>query len=243
MYYKFYRILILTIFCIACISVQNSFSQNLSPELKIHFSNYSDTIIPSNISYDLFEQIFEFLDSKSNIIDYKDCNICKSRAHILCRVIEKHFPEINIYKVWLFADSKRSSKSDYYKYAPNYYLGFENCKFWKYHVAPVLLFNSDTIVIDPATQNKHVKLSEWINDITPDNSKAFLIIKKPVYYLFPEDENNLFADHEKVWDLNNPRLTDTSFTRSINEISGANSGFYNPWIFNFYEYAIRNLIE
>ena len=107
---------------------------------EIIHSKLSDTIESSNVSKEYIDSAFAYCRTEDEIIDYDDCNICKSRAHILARAINKNFPLAVTAKVWLFADCKRSSMAAYYKYKQNVYLELEGkCSKWSYHVAQVIV--------------------------------------------------------------------------------------------------------
>lgn len=208
----------------------------------IIYSPYSDSMINNtNVNTD---SIFNFILSNEHLIDFNDCNICKSRAHILSRVIEKKFEGVNILKVWLIADCKRSSQKEYYRYKQNYYLRLPGkCSNWVYHVAPAALINGDTVVFDPATQNKSVSLKKWAEKLITPGSKAYLIIKENEYYYYPESSDNYFLDETADWNTDEQKMKDEKYLRSIDDILRAKQGYYEPWKFNYYMQELLKLID
>ncbi len=183
----------------------------------------------------MVDSIFRFIVSQNDVIEFEDCNICKSRAHITARAIEKHFEGvtpggITMSKVWLFADCRRKSQRQKYRYKPEVFL--ENtgiCSSWGYHVAPVVITPADTFVIDPATQKSAVTLREWAGKLIPKNGEAFLVIKDKGYFIFPDDENDMFEDEKSVWHDDNENLLDENCSRSIDEVVRASLGLVEPW--------------
>lgn len=211
---------------------------------RIEYSPHSDTIAQSNITTSGIDSVFRYISSYNWLIDFDDCNICKSRAHIISRMIEKKFPDVTIAKAWLIADSKRSSQKEIYRYKPVVYLSYPGkCPNWSYHVAPVIITASDTFVIDPATQNKPVKLNKWAAHVIPNNGKGFLIIKDDRFYIYPEVGDDLFADSLHTWNKNDRSLTDNKYLRAIDETLQAKHGFYEPWKFNYYISLLMELLE
>lgn len=229
---KFHKILIF-IFNISVIYSQ--------PE-PIVYSPYSDSMFNNtNVNADT---IFRFILSNEHLIDFNDCNICKSRAHILSRAIEKKFEGVNILKVWLIADCKRSSQKEYYRYKKNNYLRLPGkCPNWIYHVAPAALINGDTVVFDPATQYKSVSLKKWAEKLIIPGSMAYLIIKEDEYYFYPESRDNYFLDETADWNTDEPKMKDEKYLRSIDEIVRAKQGYYEPWKFNNYMSELLKLID
>ncbi len=218
------------------------FISELYPQTeRIQYSPYSDTLI-NNTSLTA-DSVYSFILSNEHLIDFYDCNICKSRAHIICRAIEKQFPGAVVLKAWLITDSKRLSQKDKYRYKQNVYLKYGSCTNWVYHVAPALLINGDTVVIDPSTQKSAVSLSKWADQIIPAGGKGFMIIKKNTYYLYPESSDDYFLDELAVWDAAEKRMKDEKYLRSIDEILKAKQGFYEPWKFNYYMSELLKLVE
>lgn len=182
--------------------------------------------------------------SNKHLIDLDDCNICKSRAHIISRVIEKYFPTVFPAKVWLVADCKRNSKTEYYKYKPAVFLQSPGkCANWTYHVAPVIITANDTVVIDPSTQSKPVSLSKWAGDIIPKNGAGYLIMKDKQYYIYPQNKHNMLLDTLSNWSADNKDLTDHKFLRSVDETLQAKHKLYEPWKFNYYISELMKLLE
>lgn len=201
----------------------------LSAQVITH-SGYSDTVPVNNITRGMADSVYTFVASQKNVIEFEDCNICKSRAHIMARAIENRFTGVTVGKAWLFADCKRKSQHDKYKYREEVYL--ENtgvCRSWGYHVAPVVITANDTFVIDPATQNSAVTLSDWAGKLVPKNGEGFVVIKRKGYFFFPVDDNNLFEDEQAVWYDAGENLLDESYSRSIDEVTRASLGLVEPW--------------
>lgn len=211
---------------------------------RIEYSQYSDTIPKSSITSSQADSIFNFIVLNRHLIDLDDCNICKSRAHIITRIIEKYFPEVTPAKVWLIADCKRISKTEYYKYKPAVLLQSPGkCTNWVYHVAPVIITPTDTIVIDPSTQTKPVSLSKWAGDIIPQNGAGYVIIKNKQFYIYPQDNNDNLVDTLKVWNTDNKNLTDDKYLRSVDETLQAKHRLFEPWKFNYYVSELMKLLE
>ncbi len=210
----------------------------------MEYSLYSDTIPHTSLSSSQADSIFNFIVSNKHLIDLDDCNICKSRAHIITRIIEKYFPAVIPAKVWLVADCKRSSKTEYYRYKPAVLLNLPGkCTNWVYHVAPVIITANDTIVIDPSTQTKPVSLSKWAGDIIPQNGAGYLIIKDKRYYIYPQNKNDLFLDSVQNWNVNNNNATDDKYLRSVDETLQAKHRLFEPWRFNYYISELMKLLE
>ena len=184
------------------------------------------------------------MHSKSQLIDFDDCNICKSRAHIISRIIEKNFPEVTVSKAWLIADCKRYSQKEAYRYKQEVFLSSPGkCSSWSYHVTPIIITETDTFVIDPATQVKAVKFDKWLGDIIPQNGKGFIVIKDKRFYIYPETGNNYILDNQAVWDKNDPSITDDKYLRSVDEALQAKNGFYEPWRFKYYVSKLMEMLE
>lgn len=234
-YYFIYITLLIFTFYVAPVFSQSG---------HIEYSAHSDTIAASDIIPAKIDSIFNYISSLGALIDFDDCNICKSRAHIISRIIEKKFANVVIAKAWLIADCKRNSQKDIYKYKPQVYLrsGTE-CSSWAYHVAPVIITSLDTFIIDPATQTHAVTISKWAGDIIPANGKGFIVIKDNRFYIYPQNSGDLFEDELHTWDVNNRALTDDKYLRSIDETLQAKHGFYDPWKFNFYVSQLMQMLE
>jgi len=227
-------------FIILLICIPYLYAQNPRTE----YSPYSDTIPQSSLSSSQADSIFNFIISNKHLIDLDDCNICKSRAHIITRIIEKYFPGVTPAKVWLIADCMRISTKEYYKYKPAILLHSPGkCTNWAYHVAPVIITATDTIVIDPSTQSKPVSLSKWAGDIIPNNGSGFLIIKDKKYYIYPQNKDDLMLDTLPNWNSENKNMTDDKYLRSIDETLRAKHTLYEPWKFNYYISELMKLLE
>lgn len=208
------------------------------------FSTLSDTIGTRVIHSQTADSVFSFIKQNGDIIDFDDCNICKSRAHIISRIIEKYFPHVTAGKVWLIADSKRSSAREIYRYKPVVMLrGSGSCDSWIYHVAPVIISGADTIVIDPATQSKPVTLAEWYGDIIQPGGTGFIVIKNSEWYIYPVDRSGYFLDELQRWDESSESLHDAGYLRSIDETLRAKHGFFEPWKFKFYTQKLFDLVK
>jgi hypothetical protein len=210
----------------------------------ITHSALSDTVPVNNITRGMVDSIYKFIVSQSDVIEFEDCNICKSRAHITARAIEKYYTGVTLGKAWLFADCKRQSQREKYRYKPEIYL--ENtgiCNRWGYHVAPILTTPTDTFVIDPATQKSAVTLSTWANKLIPKHGEAFLVIKDKRYFIFPDDENGMFEDEKSIWYDSNENLLDESFSRSIDEVVRASLGLAEPWKMRSRIVKIKKLLD
>ena len=210
----------------------------------ITYSQYCDTIEQNDISHKQIKSLFQFIAENEHVLDYSDCNICKSRAHIITSILENKFKDIKTGKAWLFAFPKLSSKREQYQTKPIIWLRHKNiCSEWGYHVTPIIITPSDTFVIDPATQKKAVKLGKWAASLVPYSGEALLVIKQSKYYIFPDDEYNLFEDEKTIWGDENENLYDEHCSRSIDEIVRAKMGLIEPWKMNELVKKIKKLIE
>lgn len=210
----------------------------------IIYSALSDTVPISTLSSGYIDSAFTYCAQKDDIIDYDNCNICKSRAHILARAIEKNFPDALTAKVWLFADCKRSSMAAEYKYKQNVYLELNGrCSNWSYHVAPIVITGGDTFVIDPATQSSAVKLNVWAQNIIPKGGKGLIVIKSKEYFIYPEDGNNLFDDEKINWLDSEKNTTDDAFARSIDEMTRARLGLIEPWRMKYHVEKLKEMVK
>jgi hypothetical protein len=159
-------------------------------------------------------------------------------------IISKTYPEVKTAKAWLFADCKRSSRKEFYMTHKKEFLsGINGCPQWGFHVAPVLIFAKDTIVIDPSTQKNAVTLSKWVADISA-NTQSFLIIKSNSYYSYPEDEFDLFDDSEPLW---KKRHVFSSLENEIDflaeKLTKAYHTIFDPVKFYNYKNTISKLIS
>lgn len=211
---------------------------------KLIYSTLSDTLAQNNITKAFADSVFKMVASHGDLIEFEDCNICKSRAHIICRVIENHFTGVTTGKAWLFADCKRKSQQEKYRTKQNVYLQNTGvCKLWGYHVAPIIISPGDTFVIDPATQKSAVKLSEWAYKLIPNNGEAYMIVKNKRYFIFPDGTGDLFEDEKSVWEEEKELLSDDEFSRSIDEVVRASLGLIEPWKMNERVEALKKLIN
>lgn len=236
--------IIFTIALIAILIIVNIFfvSQLIAQPKSITKSPYSDSL--NNNTSVKADSIYNFITSNEHLIDFEDCNICKSRAHIMCRAIEKKFAEVKVYKVWLIADSRRISQKEKYRYKQNIYLQLPGiCYNWIYHVAPAALINGDTIVFDPSTKQEPVSLKNWTENLIMPGGTAYLIIKDKDYYFYPESSDNFFLDDVNDWNTGEPKMRDEKCLRSIDDILRAKHGYFEPWKFNYYISELLKLVE
>lgn len=210
---------------------------------QLTMSPFSDTIFINEINPFLADSLFSLSIAQLAFLDYNDCNNCALRAHVMSFVFLKQFPGIKTAKVWLFADSKLSSRRDYYKTHEKRFLkGNIECPQWGFHVAPVLLLENDTIVIDPSTQKNPVKINKWIKDISI-NVSSFIVFKKSVYYSYPEDEHNLFDNTRQEWNL---KYNFSSLQNEVNflahKLTLAYHLVFDPLKFNYFKNMISKSI-
>lgn len=195
---------------------------------RIEYSPLSDTAAISAVSLSAADSVFAWAQQLA-VIDYNDCNICKSRAHILAHIIEKRFANITVSKVWLFAGPKIKSRRSAYRTRPELWLQHKNiCSGWGYHVAPVIVTSGDTLVIDPATQTRAVSLGEWASSLVPSGGEGLVVIKHRRFYIFPDNEKHYFEDEKILW-TDNESLLDESYSRSIDEMTRTSLGIAEPW--------------
>lgn len=214
----------------------------------IEYSPYSDKAAINEIGKEIPDSIFNFVRNELTCIDFEDCNNCDSRAHLISAIIEKKF-NVRVSKVWLFADYKRASQAEKYKYKPDAYLTYgDDCTRWKYHVAPIIFTKHggiiDTIVIDPSTQGAPVSLKNWaLNLITP-NGKVYLVIKNKIYYSFPDDGAGKFEDTKELWvDDENKQLFDIDCSASIDRILTAKYGYWYQWNYRYWQNELQDMLK
>jgi len=205
------------------------------------YSAYSDTIGVNGQAPGVSDSLFSMARGELTFLDFNDCSNCPLRAHVMTFIFSRRNPEIKTGKVWLFCDSKRSSKRDIYKTRKPQYLSYKNiCSNWLFHVAPVIIFGSDTVVIDPSTQSSPVMLKEWVKTIS-DSSLSFLIVKNDKYYSYPKDEYDFFNDILPRW------VNTYSFENEIDAIARKLTIAYNPIFdpvkFQFYRYKLNSIIQ
>ena len=140
------------------------------------------------------EEIFSFFKN-CDLFRWQDANNdCEDRANAICILLDKW--NIPNYKGWIFSG-----------YFLKKNLGsLQNG--WKYHVAALLpVKENDTTeyyIIDPATSQNLITISEWATKITAGET-SFHFIKHGVYYIFP-----IYKIEEKEWhkrDKRNHRWT------------------------------------
>ncbi|RPI13473.1 MAG: hypothetical protein EHM58_18430 [Ignavibacteriae bacterium] len=224
----------------------NSIAQD---SVKLEYSTFSDIIPVSKINISIADSLYQFIEKELPFIDFGDCNNCSYRAHLMAAILEKNFPGVNTAKVWLFADYKRESQEDIYRYKSYIHLSSDaGCNKWGYHVAPILIIEQgnsiDTMVIDHSTQRKPEKLKEWAEKLVQKGSKGFIIIKDKKYYKFPDNENNRFIDTRKEWiDDKKEPLYDDNFSISLEKVLLARYGFWEPWTFRKHYKEFKELLE
>jgi hypothetical protein len=201
-----------------------------------------DTILPGAETSS--DSVFAYAKSLSSIIDYDDCNICKSRAHILARAIEKRFPQAIVAKLWIVAECKTSSNREKYRTLEHKLLRYnDNCGSWVYHVAPVVITANDTIVIDPATQKSPVKVNKWVHSLIRAEATAVVVLKDKEYFIYPDDAYNLFEDKKTNWDDSDEPVKDKDYSRAIDEVTRAKLGLLEPWKMNEHIKKLKELIK
>ena len=226
------RILIIIILCSGALFCQ------------VTQSGFSDTIGSNTADISLADSLFSFASKNLTFLDYNDCNNCPLRAHVMAFVFSKVFPEVTLGKVWLIADSKLASRRDYYKtHTRDYLSGIQQCPQWGFHVAPVVIFGNDTLVIDPSTQSSPAKLTKWVNNITA-NTSSFLIIKDDKYYSYPEDGNDNFDDKQKTWEIKFVFISPESEINFLAErLTKAYNKIFDPVKFNYFKNRVSALIN
>lgn len=214
---------------------------------KLEYSAYSDNIPVSKTGIVTADSIYHFIENELPFIDFNDCNNCNSRAHIIAAVIEKKFPGVKSAKAWLFADFKRASREDVYKYKPYIFLTHEaDCNKWGYHVAPLVIIEhekgTDTFVIDHSTRNSPVKLKDWAEKLVHNGSKGLIVVKDKMYYKFPDNDNNKFIDTSITW-TDKESLYDYDYSKSLGKILIARYGFWDPWTYRKHYDEIKQMLE
>lgn len=219
------------------------FTQGKEEFGRIEYSLISDTIEQSAVSKEFIDSVFNFISGKNDLIDFDDCNICKSRTHIITGIIENKFPGVTTGKAWLIADCKRKSKAPEYRYRENIYLEHTGrCKSWGYHVAPVIITPGDTFVIDPASQNGAANIKDWADRLIPEKGNAYLVIKNSRYFIFPDNMEDLFEDEKLNWLDDDELTTDEHYSRSIDEVVRAHMGLLEPWMMRYHAKKLKELI-
>ena len=237
-----YSRLVLTFLVIFAIRL-NTFTQMKS----IEYSPFSDSVEISKAGVSIIDSAFDYINNKLDFISFDDCNNCNSRAHLVTAILESRYPELNAAKVWLFADFKRASQEEKYRYKKYAYLSAgEECSSWGYHVAPVVLIKNknsvDTLVLDPSTQNNPVSLQKWSLDLTPQEEKTYLIIKDKKYYKFPDNPGKKFEDLKTEWTDDNKSLIDDDYSKSIERLLKSRYGLREHWLFSSEVKKIQKLL-
>lgn len=213
----------------------------------IEHSPYSDSVELSYAEKSAVDSAFNFISNELGFIDYSDCNNCNSRAHLLSAILEKRFPALKLAKAWLFADFKRASKEEIYTLRSKPYLASGNdCISWGYHVAPVVIVSNgkgtDTIVLDPSTQNKPVSVRRWAATLIQKGGTALLIIKEKKYYLFPDNDSKKFEDMKQDWVDDDKTLYDDDYSKSIDKILMSNYKIREQGVLNWEIKKIEDML-
>jgi hypothetical protein len=214
----------------------------------VEYGPNSDIIEVSNAGKSLVDSAFDYIDNELDFIDFDDCNNCDSRAHLIAAILESKFPVLKTAKAWLFADFKRASQEEKYRYKKHVYLSAgEKCSSWGYHVAPVVLIKNknsvDTIVLDPSTQYRAVELRKWAKALTLSGERTYLIIKDRKYYTFPDNSDKKFEDMKKEWVSGDKSLKDDNYSKSIEKILKSRHGIREHWLFTSEIKMIRDLLS
>jgi len=222
------------------ISLQLLYSQHKET---LEYSPYSDTIGSNKIDKSIGAALYSFVKNRIDFVQYDDYENCDLRAHLICFVLEKKFDNLKLGKAWLFGDSKRASKKFLYEDGGSSYLALNSKGMsWGYHVAPVIIFGKDTLIIDPTTQSFAVPLRKWANDLIPLGSKGYIILKNNEYFCYPSDDENMFMDNETNWDNANDESGHADVLTDIAEkISVAYIGILDPSKIVFYKNKIIDL--
>lgn len=215
------------------------------PEYKLEYSKFSDKIEINHFNHSFADTLFNFVSTKMDFIDFDDCNNCDIRAHLISLILKHRYGSLKLGKVWLFADSKRMTrKENYSKQGYSILSGNSKCFNWGYHVAPFLIIEKDTLVIDPSTQSSVVSVSKWSMDIIPNGFKGFIIIKDFKYYCYPADEYNKFDDLAISWTgVLGESVLEDDHIELAEKITNAYFGFFEPVRFNYYKNRILSLFE
>ncbi len=223
----------LLIFMLSC-----TFSQSV----RLAYWGTGDTLTPGReVNAD---SVFSYVRSLDDIVDFEDCNICKSRAHILSRAIEKKFPGVTIGKLWIVAECRMSSHKEEYRVKEHIMLSSnERCNKWVYHVAPVIITTGDTLVIDPATQNTPSAVNEWTYELLRPGGEAVIILKDVKYYIFPDDADDNFEDTKLDWNDSDEPVTDEDYSRAIDEVTRAKLGLIEPWKMQEHVKKLKELVK
>jgi glutaminase-like protein len=205
------------------------------------YSIFSDTVGVNDPSPGIGDSLFTLAINELTFMDFEDCGNCPLRAHVMTFIYSRRFPDVKTGKVWLFSDSKRSSKRDIYKTRKFEYLSYKNlCSNWVFHVAPIIIMGTDTIVIDPSTQSRPAMLRDWVRTIS-DSSLSFLIIKNSKYYTYPKDDYDFFSDNLPLWPEN------YTFENELDALARKLTIAYNPHFdpakFQFYRYKLFSIIQ
>jgi hypothetical protein len=160
-------------------------------ENKLKLGGLPESPILESISNQKAKEVFDIIKNES--IEYRYINgSCEDRAHFISMILEKN--KIKVGKIWAFAPSKYSLISKKMIEIKDPYNINDTVK-WGYHVAPILIVESDSVVIDLSFNNKnYIRKKEWLDKLnTPE---AIYFYSKTKDYLF----NTLGG--LRVWDNN-----------------------------------------
>lgn len=170
---------------------------------KIEYLKNSDNITLSNISMEKAQELFIEM-KRAPLFNMKDCNNCEDRANAIAYILTKR--GYTVAKFWLFGEGKISLSNEIYL------LKSQKCGTWGYHVAiglQVIIDNKqETVILDPATQDKAVLLENWALPLIQENRTGFLIIKDYSFYTYPVLNDKFQAN--SVWISKDVELSKTA---------------------------------
>lgn len=158
-----------------------SFGQNHLnlEENNLKLSGLPQQPILQSISLDKAKNVFDIISKEK--IEYRYINgSCEDRAHFISLILKKN--NVSSGKIWAFSPSKYTLISKE-KIKINDPYGVNEQVEWGYHVAPILVVESDTLVIDLSFDNKQfLKKKDWLGKLDSKNSIYFYT--SPNDYLF-----------------------------------------------------------
>jgi len=130
---------------------------------------------------------------KAEKIEYRYINgSCEDRAHFISLILKKE--GVKSGKVWVFAPAKYTLMSDDLFNIQDPYEINEKVE-WGYHVAPILLIESDSFIVDLSfKEDDYIKKNEWLSKL---NSKQSI-------YFYSKIDSYLFntLGGLKIWNNN-----------------------------------------
>lgn len=132
-----------------------------------------------SITLNKAQSIFNVISNEN--IEYRYVNgSCEDRAHFISMILRKN--DVNSGKIWAFSPSKYTLISKEQIIIKDPY-GINDQVKWGYHVAPILVVESDTLVIDLSFDNKNfLKKKDWLKKLNSKNAIYFYTISDD--YLF-----------------------------------------------------------